>query len=112
MRAVWAVMGVLFVLSAVVAITATIPVGINAQEVGEEAEVIAESNPNMPSADVIDAAVSLLRLEQRRRVTYLALAYLFVWTVLGGYMALIARRQGRLQAELARLQARVDRSPS
>ena len=42
-------------------------------------------------------------------LTSVALAYGFIWLAVFGYVALVGRRVGRLDAELAELRRRVER---
>ena len=53
--------------------------------------------------EAVEQAVAYLTHEQSRRVRFLFMAYIVIWAALGAYIMSIARRQTRIEAEIARL---------
>ncbi|MEO2003984.1 MAG: CcmD family protein [Candidatus Poribacteria bacterium] len=80
-----------------------IPVGVNAEEVRDEIETIRAGSPDATLDEAVAQAVAYLTAEQSRRVRFLFMGYLVIWAALGAYVVSVARRQGRIEAEIARL---------
>jgi CcmD family protein len=90
-------------------LTATVPVGVSAQDIEQQVQTIQGASPDVEQQAALDLAVKTLRAEQTRRVRYMFAAYVVLWAVLGVYMATLSRRQTRLLNELERLRGQVGR---
>ena len=103
MRATVAVLAVVAFACGVYGLMSVVPVGVNAQEVRDEIETVRAGSPDASLDEAVDQAVAYLTHEQSRRVRFLFMAYIVIWAALGAYVVSIARRQTRIEAEIARL---------
>ena len=93
----WALLVVGFAILSAVGLTTTIPVGVTAADVREEVEALRAANDDTSLEAAVAAATEYLQETQRRRIRFLFLAYIAIWTILGGYTLTLARRQARLR---------------
>ena len=111
MRAAWIAFAVSFAVCTGLALTATAPVGVSAEDVRAEAEAAQTVDPDLPADEAIQKAADYLEKKQRSRLTYLFSAYLVLWGLLGLYLYTLARKQARIEAELKRLSALWEDAP-
>ncbi|MBM3214814.1 CcmD family protein [Candidatus Poribacteria bacterium] len=107
MRWQWAVIAAMALFFGGIGMMATIPVGVSAADVEDQAQKIQNAAPDKPGADAVREATQYLEGRQRSRLTYMFVAYIVIWAALGGYMVSLARRQTRLLDELNRLQGQM-----
>ncbi len=103
MRASVAVLAIVAFVCGAYGLMSVIPVGVSAQETRDEIETVIAGTPDASLDAAVAEAVAYLEGEQSRRVRFLFTGYVVIWAALGIYIVTVARRQGRIEAEIARL---------
>jgi CcmD family protein len=103
MRASVAVLAVVAFACGAYGLMSAIPVGVSAQETRDEIETVLAGTPDASLDAAVAQAVTYLEGEQSRRVRFLFAGYVVIWAALGIFIVTVARRQGRIEAEIERL---------
>jgi CcmD family protein len=103
MRAPVAILAIVAFACGAYGLMSAIPVGVSAQETRDEIESVLAGTPDAALDAAVEQAVAYLEHEQSRRVRFLFMGYVVIWAALGVYIVSVARRQGRIEAEIARL---------